>query len=201
MIITGCLAVVSDVIESYCHHKPTSSNVPSSSVASPSYQKGQSERTLPIFAFSSRFFLFFSDFFPSFSRFLANFSLAPSWLCKIVRMQRGQKHKDTAKCGHGMAVSDYAKEPHRPTDISSSISDVPENRIQICVTEDSSRESQSVNMETEITWKELASAINKLMFLACMFITVASTIIIVFNFVEGLKRPSKLITLVEIENY
>ena len=108
MIITGCLAVVSDVIESYCHHKPTSSNV-------------------------------------------------PSWLCKLARKRQGQKHKDTAKCGHHgkMAASDYAREAN--TDII----DVPEKRMQIYVTEDSSRESLSVNMETEVTWKELASAINQ----------------------------------------
>ena len=55
-----------------------------SSVARPVCQEGQSERTFPIFAFSSRFFLFFPDFswfFPSFSRFLANFSLSGVALC------------------------------------------------------------------------------------------------------------------------
>ena len=55
-----------------------------SSVASPVCQEGQSERTFPIFAFSSRFFLFFTRFFlifPSFSRFLANFSLSRVGLC------------------------------------------------------------------------------------------------------------------------
>ena len=66
---------------------------PVSSVASPICQEGQSERTFPIFAFSSGLFLFlldFSWFFPSFSWFLANFSLSevalcpplyPQWLC------------------------------------------------------------------------------------------------------------------------
>ena len=44
-----------------------------SSVASPICQEGQSERTFPIFAFSSRFFLFFFLIFP---QFLANFSLS-----------------------------------------------------------------------------------------------------------------------------
>ena len=129
MIITGCLAVVSGVIESYCHYKPASSNV-------------------------------------------------PKWLCKLARKRRGQKHKDTAS---GMVASDNYREAN--TDIS----DVPEKRMQICFTEDSSTESLSVNMvnmETEITWKELASAINKLMLLACIFITLASIITIVFNFVR-----------------
>ena len=62
-----------------------------SSVASPICQEGQSERTFPIFAFSSRYFLFFPifhEFSPSFSRFSANFSLSrgqsvpldPQWL-------------------------------------------------------------------------------------------------------------------------
>ena len=40
-----------------------------SSIASPICQEGQSERTFPIFAFSSRFFLFFPDFFPLFPDF------------------------------------------------------------------------------------------------------------------------------------
>ena len=50
-----------------------------SSVASPICQEGQSERTFPILAFSSRYFLFsqffltFSRFFPSSSRFLTIF--------------------------------------------------------------------------------------------------------------------------------
>ena len=39
------------------------------SVASPVCQEGQSERTVPIFAFSSRFFLFVSRFFLIFSLF------------------------------------------------------------------------------------------------------------------------------------
>ena len=123
MIITGCLAVVSGVIESYCHYKPASSNV-------------------------------------------------PKWLCKLARKRQGQKHKDTAS---GMVESDYSRVAN------ANISDVPEKRMQICVTEDSSTESLSVNMETEITWKELASAINKLMLLACIFITVASIITILFT--------------------
>ena len=45
-----------------------------SSVASPICQEGQSERTFPIFAFSSRFFLCFPDFslfFPIFCKFFA----------------------------------------------------------------------------------------------------------------------------------
>ena len=42
-----------------------------SSVASPICQEGQSERTFPIFAFSSRFFLFFPDFSPIFGKFFA----------------------------------------------------------------------------------------------------------------------------------
>ena len=48
-----------------------------SCVASPVCQEGQSERTFPIFAFSSRFFLFFpifhgfSLFFPIFGKFFA----------------------------------------------------------------------------------------------------------------------------------
>ena len=37
-----------------------------SSVASPIWQEGQSERTFPIFAFSSWIFLFFPNFFPDF---------------------------------------------------------------------------------------------------------------------------------------
>ena len=45
--------------------------IDSSSVASPVSQKGQSERTFPILAFSSRFFLFFPDFFPIFGKFFA----------------------------------------------------------------------------------------------------------------------------------
>ena len=63
-----------------------------SSVGSPICQEGQTEKTSPIFAFSSRCFLFFPEFFPifpSFSQFLANFSLSgvalcpldPQWLC------------------------------------------------------------------------------------------------------------------------
>ena len=43
------------------------------SVASPNYQEGQSERTFPIAAFSSRFFLFFLDFFPIFPLFFPIF--------------------------------------------------------------------------------------------------------------------------------
>ena len=57
-----------------------------SSVESPVCQEGQSERTFPIFAFSSRFFLsfpIFPDFFPSFSRYLANFSLSGVALCPL----------------------------------------------------------------------------------------------------------------------
>ena len=45
-----------------------------SSVASPICQEGQSERTFPIFAFSSQFFLFFPnfpDFFLNFGNFFA----------------------------------------------------------------------------------------------------------------------------------
>ena len=55
-----------------------------SSVAAPICQEGHSERTFPILAFSSRFFLFFatfSGFFPSFSRFLTIFSLSRGTLC------------------------------------------------------------------------------------------------------------------------
>ena len=48
--------------------KPISSPA-CSSVASPICQGGQSERTFPIFAFSSTFFLFFSRFFPLFPDF------------------------------------------------------------------------------------------------------------------------------------
>ena len=60
-----------------------------SSVANPICQEGQSERTFPIFAFSSRFFLFF----PGFSWFFPDFwqifrcqggtlpPLPPQWLC------------------------------------------------------------------------------------------------------------------------
>jgi len=62
-----------------------------SSVASPLGQEGQSKRTFPIFAFSSRFFLFFPDFsplFPKFPDFFAFFCcqrghsapLPPYWL-------------------------------------------------------------------------------------------------------------------------
>ena len=51
-----------------------------SSVASPVCQEGQSERTFPIFAFSSRFFLV-SPIFPDFPLFLANFSLSGVALC------------------------------------------------------------------------------------------------------------------------
>ena len=59
-----------------------------SSVASPICQEGQSERILPIFAFSShfsscsRFFLIFPSF-PDFSRYLANFSLSRGALCPL----------------------------------------------------------------------------------------------------------------------
>ena len=53
-----------------------------SSVASPICQEGQSEKTFPIFAFSSRFFLFFPDVFLR-SRFLANFSLSGVALCPL----------------------------------------------------------------------------------------------------------------------
>ena len=53
-----------------------------SSVASPICQEGQSERTFPIFAFSSRFFLFFPSFpllFPDFWHFfwLSGVALCP----------------------------------------------------------------------------------------------------------------------------
>ena len=44
-----------------CKNKGAHDTVPSS-IASPIWQEGQSERTFPIFAFSSWFFLFFSDF-------------------------------------------------------------------------------------------------------------------------------------------
>ena len=50
-----------------------------SSVTSPICQEGQSERTFPIFAFSSRFFLFSPDF----SLFLANFLLSGVALCPL----------------------------------------------------------------------------------------------------------------------
>ena len=55
-----------------------------SSVASPICQEGQSERTFPIFAFSSWFFIFFPAFswlLPSSSRLLAYFSLLRVALC------------------------------------------------------------------------------------------------------------------------
>ena len=54
-----------------------------SSVASPICQEGQSERTFPILAFSSRFFLFFPDF----SRFLAKFLLSGVALCPPLHPQ------------------------------------------------------------------------------------------------------------------
>ena len=73
----GFLAAVSFMIplfwtlgNSWAYNDPQSS-----SIASPC-QEGQNERTFPIFAFSSAFFLFiliFSWFFPSFSRFLTFF--------------------------------------------------------------------------------------------------------------------------------
>ena len=53
-----------------------------SSVASPICQEGQSERTFPIFAFSSRFFLFFPDF-SWFSPIFGNFSLSGVALCPL----------------------------------------------------------------------------------------------------------------------
>ena len=48
-----------------------------SSVASPICQEGQSERTFPIFPFSSRFFLFFPDFSQIFGTLPP---LPPQWL-------------------------------------------------------------------------------------------------------------------------
>ena len=49
-----------------------------SSIARLVCQEGQSERTFPIFAFSSRFFLFFPDFFPLFPNFWQIF-LCQGW--------------------------------------------------------------------------------------------------------------------------
>ena len=52
----------------------------SSSVANPICQEGQSERTFPIFAFSSRFSLFFPDFSRFFCFFLlSGVALCPPW--------------------------------------------------------------------------------------------------------------------------
>ena len=73
-----------------CHSFPllitlyTLRNTSNSSVASPICQEGQSEKTFPIFALSSRFLLFFFRcflIFPLFFRFLAIFSLSGMTLC------------------------------------------------------------------------------------------------------------------------
>ena len=66
-----------------------------SSVASPICQEGQSERTFPIFAFFSWFFIFFPDFSPIFGKFFF-FAvrggtlppLPPQWLCYWVEMMK-----------------------------------------------------------------------------------------------------------------
>ena len=77
-----------------CHHIFCDSSI----IASPICQEGQSARTFPIIAFSSRFFFFFPDFclffpiFPDFSLFFPIFGnffavrggtlppLSPQWL-------------------------------------------------------------------------------------------------------------------------
>ena len=89
-----------------------------SSIASPIFQEGQSERNFPIFAFSSWFFLFFPEFFLIFSWFFLIFGnffavrsgtlppLPPQWLRHCPQLHRFRWLTPHFEGNHNIFLSD-----------------------------------------------------------------------------------------------
>ena len=119
MILNGCLALASGVIESYCYHKPTSSEV-------------------------------------------------PFWTDKLLRKCRDHKHKVQAGNGQVTNSSDHSE---------------AENAV---ITDDFDEvgglKSMSESFHTQVTWRDLALLINRLMLALCIFITLGSVITITIHF-------------------
>ena len=119
MILNGCLALASGVIESYCYHKPTSSEV-------------------------------------------------PFWIYKLLRKRRDLKHQ--VQTGHGEVMN----------------SSDPSEAKNVVRAEDfddaGGLKSINVSFHTPVTWRDLASLINRLMLALCILITLGSVITITINF-------------------
>ena len=119
MILNGCLALASGVIESYCYHKPTSSEV-------------------------------------------------PFWIDKFLRKRQEHEHQVHAGNGQAMNCSDHSE---------------AEN---VVITEDFDEvgDLKSINESfyTQVTWRDIALLVNRLMFSLCIFITVGSVITITILF-------------------
>ena len=119
MILNGCLALASGVIESYCYHKSTSSEV-------------------------------------------------PFWIDKFLRKRQEHEHQVHVGNGRAMNSSDHSE---------------AEN---VVITEDFDEvgDLKSINESfyTQVTWRDIALLVNRLMFSLCIFITLGSVITITILF-------------------
>ena len=119
MILNGCLALASGVIESYCNHKPTSSEVP--------------------------FFIY-----------------------KLLLNRRGHKHQ--VQPGNEQVVDSFY---------------FPEEEKAISaedIDEDGGQKSINIKFHAQVTWKDLALLINRLMLALCILVTLVSVITITVKF-------------------
>ena len=122
MILNGCLALASGVIESYCYHKPTSSEV-------------------------------------------------PFWIYKLLQERRDHSHHNhQVQAGNGHAVN----------------SSDPLEAESVIRTEDFDEvgglKSINASFHTQVTWRDIASLINRFMLALCIFITLGSVITITIQF-------------------
>ena len=113
MILNGCLALASGVTESFCHHKPTSSEV-------------------------------------------------PFWIDTLLRKRRGYKHQ--VQTENGQRMDSYESHDFGKRENDDSAEDIDEIGGQ------------------KITWKDLASMINRLALALCVLITLLSLISITVKF-------------------